>query len=325
MLNTAYDERLTAFASQTLTQAVKLVQGVGGSSGITLTLFPANDNLVRAVTITKIDSGVGAVQVVGGVVNISLTAINQSVVCQYSGGTWTVAATSGIGGGGGGTPAGANGTLQFNDDGEFGGVLNSSVDPSTGDVTLGGNFEVDSPSSIIFDTPNQAVVLNDSVGVKLQEFSTLGITIDATASGPGTGPINLTSAGGVSITDDSTAGIVITEIADASALELNCGDQYLLLSTSGAVELFSSVGQTFYDSSTEGITIDEAGGSGVTISGPDSTIDIDQTVSGVATLSTIFNAVGGYQANGVPGISGSGSTMTGVTVVNGIITAATFS
>lgn len=52
-----------------------------------------------------------------------------------------------VGGGGGGTPGSPDGSLQFNDSGSFAGVPNSSVDPSTGDVTLGADLVVNADSS----------------------------------------------------------------------------------------------------------------------------------------------------------------------------------
>lgn len=136
----------------------------------------------------------------------------------------------------------------------FVGIPNSSFNASTGDVALGAGLEVDAGASAInLNTDAGGFGVQSNGGIFLSENSSSGIRINAVVDS-GTGPIAVTAAGGISITDDSDTGIVITE-------------------------------------------------------------------SGAGPVNIVTTAL---QINGTPGISGTGTTMSNVTVVNGIITAATF-
>lgn len=133
-------------------------------------------------------------------------------------------------------------------------------------------------------------------GTSGQVLTSNGASTDPSYQDAGTTDLSAyTTTAGISLTDNSASGVVIQENG-AGGIALN--------SPNGSVAL--------------------SGGQTVDIQSAVSSMDFDDTVSGVITASTIINAVGGYQANGTPGISGTGTTMTGVTVVNGIITAATF-
>lgn len=178
----------------------------------------------------------------------------------YASGTAAISINSTPGGGGGGSACAASGgQLLFTSSGtDCIGVPNSSVDPSTGDVTLGAGFTVD-------------------------------------------------SAGGVSITDNSNNGLNFTENG-IGPIQFNA---------------FGGAGVYITFSSTTSVINIDLPSPGIELAGPASILDIDQTTPGVATLSTIFNAVGGYQANGVAGISATGSACTITAITDGIITAAT--
>jgi hypothetical protein len=131
-----------------------------------------------------------------------------------------------------------------------------------------------------------------------------GMTVDATAGG-GTQPINFMSAGGVSMIDNSPAGILITQ---------SSGVITLTATTDGSVITLQSTGV--------GGSVALAGTGGIQLAGAASLFDVDQTVSGVITVSTILNAIGGFQANGVAGISEVCTVApTGITISFGIITA----
>ena len=356
----------------------------------------------------------------------------------YGPGSWINA-----GGSGGGIPVGDSFNLQYNNNGVFGGVLNSIVEPSTGDVTLGAALQVINPTSsstpLLFkdnsesgagtysyslfglvqlandgplgilldatafnfgnsgtgpitgtskggisftDTSENSIGFNELgassilFGTNLSTLSindTTGIVADATGGGGGgVGPFSAISAGGASITDSSAAGISIVENGTAvlpsqdasifikqnafgSSIQMNAyGDVQIHSGTAGVgytpdIELFSNFGILLNDSGSpsesygvkassaaavsligpsSSIVVDFGADTtpniGIGIYGPASTLDVDKTVSGVITASTILNAVGGYQANGVTGISGTGSSISAITVVNGLITAATF-
>ena len=82
---------------------------------------------------------------------------------------------------GGGAPGGATNTLQFNlGDGDFGGVPNSVVDPSTGDVVLNSNVAIISPDA---SGPGQTLlVLQDPNGNNaIYVYGQSGTTSDALA------------------------------------------------------------------------------------------------------------------------------------------------
>jgi hypothetical protein len=151
-------------------------------------------------------------------------------------------------GGGGSSCTGTSGELLFLNGAACIGVPNSSVDPSTGDVTLGAAFNVVDNSStglsmteqgassfVGLSAPDAAgyvylaggdnvveLLLNGSgltsglLDAYLGSRGPNGILIDSTGAqggGGGTGPTNLISAGGVSITDDSPLGINTLESA----------------------------------------------------------------------------------------------------------------
>jgi hypothetical protein len=110
-------------------------------------------------------------------------------------------------GGGGSSCSGTSGELLFLNGTACLGVPNSSVDPSTGDVTLGAGFFV--------TTASNQIGAETGYGEWFETIDAAGISFDATGpdigSGGGTGPITMTSAGGVSITDNSAAGMTFEE------------------------------------------------------------------------------------------------------------------
>ena len=182
----------------------------------------------------------------------------------------------------------------FSNGAQISGVPNSSVDPSTGDVTLGAG---------LFVTEYRRNPYKDS-------SVDPGVTIWNSQTSGDAGVTIRDDGASIAIVETGPNGISIENLG-AGVLDLHSEDGGITIDTTagaGPISLASAGTMTFDDTA---------------LSGGGSKLDLDATTPGVATLSTIFNAVGGYQANGTPGISGSGTTMSSVTVVNGIITAAT--
>lgn len=201
---------------------------------------------------------------------------------------------------GGGSPGGSSGQLQFNNGGAFGGVVGSSWD--------GTNFQLDQSSGTgyigLLTNLSELYLPGSGVGagpVLLDALGTQGIIIDATGTdigGTGTGPINLTSAGGISSIDNSTQGIVIQENGTGSiAFNQTDAGTSLTLFDNGHVTM-SATGSDYFD--------------------------VVNSVATIASQGEIDLNAPTLKINGSAGVSGSGTTMTNVTVVNGIITAAIF-
>ena len=103
-----------------------------------------------------------------------------------------------IAGGGGSPRPRPSGSLQYNNAGAFGGVPNSSVNSTSGDITMGAG---------IFATSTDGQYLGDA--------SASGIGIDTSL---GTGLLEITSAGGIDFLDTSAHGITISNMGFLTSL-----------------------------------------------------------------------------------------------------------
>ena len=155
-----------------------------------------------------------------------------------------------IAGGGLPTPGAPSGSLQYNNAGAFGGVPNSSVDSTSGDITMGAG---------IFATSTDGQYLGDA--------SVSGIDIDASL---GTGLLELTSAGGIALLDNSAPGINIIEY----------GVSNIALETSGEASAIIIA--------SEGNLVLAGYSTGLLLQGPTTTVNLENTTAGALTVNAFI-------------------------------------
>lgn len=208
---------------------------------------------------------------------------------------------NGFTGGAGGSPGGANGTVQYNHAGVLGGILNSSVDPSTGDLTLGAGLTVNSTDGIYLFSTNAST----DFGVFLLAGGGAGITIDATGAGAGgIGPVTVSSAGGISLADNSDTSIDILEGTNVINLDADSDGGGILFDVGNAGGIvIDATGHSFFSDTGTGpvvISAKNTSGPGVYLQeGANSGITLDATgnfVGGLGTGPITFMGAGDLDA-----------------------------
>jgi hypothetical protein len=138
----------------------------------------------------------------------------------------------------------------------FVGIPNCSFDPTTGDVTLGAGLTVNSTDGITFNDNSIAGIVLTELGagnVALQtsnsgifvNASPTGIFIDSTfgSLGPGgTGPLSLTSAGGITATAQAYPTFPITAVDQVGNTFTIAGDETGLVPLQTSIIVAGSTG-----------------------------------------------------------------------------------
>lgn len=252
------------------------ILATGGSGGITLTLPSPVGQSGRGFYIYRADSGSGLVTIAGtidGVTDYFLVSQGEYVEIVSDGGSWLIINESGLLPGLftplSGLGSSADGTKIVS-------IPNFTFDPVTGDVTLGDNIYGAPVTKLgVYSTDGIIFTDNSTVGTAFYELGTGGFIFDATGNGGGgTGPIDLISAGGITLSDtNNSIPLFIYELGNAPiGIESNgSGGIYIDgrgtdVPSGGAgtssVNLYGAAGLYLLDVSAVGVIIDSSQGGG---------------------------------------------------------------
>lgn len=277
--------------------------------------------------VSSINSIAGAASITSPDASITVTPNGQNIELEAAGG--------------GGTPGSPDLSIQGNSGGDFVGIPGSAFDATSGALTLTA-ASTSTPLTILGDDLNNPPLNVVSFSGGASNFSaqdtdganTFDVAIFNGTETDGTGAAitNITTQmiGSLQGTNVGGDSVVLIQTIMSNTASGGSPEELTDIKISGGTQSAASI-----PVSITGITIGDKNSGSHPASGVNAAILIQnqtaganvyaiKTGTGPVDFGGTVNSVGGYKAGGVAGISGTGTTMSNVTVVNGIITAATF-